>query len=76
MTAWTPVRLLGTMSFGDWTALAFIVGLIALCLGLQIMTWRRERRSWRAATRASCASYGVTRMHEEQAEAPPNQRAA
>ena len=73
MTAFTGVRLLGGMSFSDWTALVFVVGMIALWGGLQIVTWRRERRTWRTTTQTPGK---VTRMHEEPTEAPPHQRAA
>jgi hypothetical protein len=80
MTAWTAVRLLGSMGFGDWTTLVFVVGVIGLSAGLQIVAWRRERKTWYGATHTSYGathtSSGVVRMHEEPPEAPPHQRAA
>ncbi len=73
MTAWTAVPLFGSMTAGDWTALALVLGVIALWVGLQILTWRRERRAWHTETHRSGK---VVRMHEERPEAPPHQRAA
>ena len=73
MTAWTAVRLLGSMNAGDWIAIVLVVVVVALWVGLQIVTWRREQRAWHTEARASGK---VTRMHEERPEAPPHQRAA
>ena len=70
--AGTPVGVESGMGVGDWVALAFVVGLIALWVGLQIAEWR-ERRSWRVARRAP---ENVTRTHGERSAASQHQRAA
>jgi hypothetical protein len=65
--------MLGSTSFGEWAAVAFVVIVIALWAGLKVVTWRRERSMWHDAMHSHDT---VTRMHEEPPEAPPHQRAA